>query len=93
MAQELTTHGFALYYYNSKKRGELDFVIEDRDGRVLPIEVKSGKSYKRHSALSSVLDVENYQLEEGLVLCPGNIERSGKVLYLPTYCVSLLKNE
>lgn len=93
VAQELTAHGFALYYYNSKKRGELDFVIEDRDGRVLPIEVKSGKGYKRHSALSSVLDVENYQLEEGLVLCPGNIERSGKVLYLPTYCVSLLKNE
>ena len=41
-AQELTAHGYTLYYYNSKKFGELDFVIE-RGGRVLPIEIKSGK--------------------------------------------------
>lgn len=93
VAQELAAHGFALYYYNNKKRGELDFVVEDRDGRVIPIEVKSGKSYKRHSALSSVLGVENYKLEGGVVLCSGNIERKGKVLYLPVYCASLFKNE
>ena len=42
VAQELKAHGFKLYYYNSKRFGELDFVIE-YNGRVLPIEVKKRK--------------------------------------------------
>ena len=50
-------------YYNSKKFGELDFVIEYK-GKVLPIEVKSGKNYPRHSALSNVMEISNYSIEE-----------------------------
>ena len=42
IAQELFAHGYETYYYNGKKFGELDFVVEP-DGKVLPIEVKSGK--------------------------------------------------
>lgn len=93
VAQELVAHGFELYYYNSKKFGELDFVIEDRDGHVFPIEMKSGKGYKRHHAIANVMDVENYHLKTGYVFCPGNIERVGKILYLPIYLVSLLRND
>lgn len=40
VAQELWAHGFQLYYYNNKRQGELDFVIE-QNGEVLPLEVKS----------------------------------------------------
>ena len=54
VAQELHAHGYPLYYYNSKKKGELDFVVE-HSGRVLPIEVKSGKDYEKHSALDNVM--------------------------------------
>ena len=32
VAQELVAHGLEPYYYNSKKRGELDFVIEHGAG-------------------------------------------------------------
>lgn len=28
VAQELRAHGFDLYYFNNKKQGELDFVME-----------------------------------------------------------------
>ena len=48
------------YYYNNKKRGELDFVIE-LDGKVLPIEVKSGKDYEVHRALSNIMDCKEYE--------------------------------
>ena len=40
-----------LHFFNSKKQGELDFVIA-QNGKVIPIEVKSGKDYERHNALS-----------------------------------------
>lgn len=54
VAQELHAHGYPLYYYNNKKKGELDFVIE-QSGKVLSIEVKSGKDYEKHSALYNVI--------------------------------------
>lgn len=92
-AQELAAHGFDLFYYNSKKYGELDFVVQDRNDRVIPIEVKSGKSYKRHAALNNVMDVENYHLEQGYVLGPCNVEVEGKVVYLPVYMAGLMENE
>ncbi len=59
VAQELVAHGIVPYYYNNKKRGELDFVIE-LEGKVLPIEVKSGKDYETHRALSNIMDCEEY---------------------------------
>ena len=91
-AQELKAHGLTLYYYNSKKFGELDFVIEYR-GRVLPIEIKSGKDYKRHSALSNVMEISNYAIEEAFVFTNYNIEVKGKYIYYPIYMLMFLNDE
>ena len=93
VAQELSSHGFEeLYYYNSKKLGELDFLIQDRDDRVIPLEVKSGKSYKRHRALDNVLAIKEYHLERGYVLGPSNVQTEGKVTYLPIYMTGMFNN-
>ena len=81
-AQELHSHGYYLYYFNSKKQGELDFVIE-HDGQVLPIEIKSGKDYKRHNALSNVMKNEEYAIMEAFVFTTENIEIQGGNIYLP----------
>ena len=88
-AEELTAHGYTLYYYNSKKFGELDFVIEE-DGRILPIEIKSGKDYYRHNAMDNVLNLTDYGIEEGYVFCNGNVETDGKVTYFPIYMLMFL---
>jgi len=89
VAQELKAHGFDLYYYNNKKRGELDFVIE-HEGKSLPIEVKSGKSYERHNALSNIMDCADYDLPEAIVLCNNNLSVKGRVVYAPIYMVAFL---
>lgn len=90
IAQELHAHGYALYYYNNKKRGELDFVIE-HDGQVLPIEVKSGKDYEKHSALDNVMNVAEYGMKEAYVFTNGNVKVDGKVTYFPIYMVMFLQ--
>ena len=92
VAQELKAHGFRLYYYNSKKFGELDFVIEYK-GKVLPIEVKSGKSYQRHSALSNVMEISNYSIEEAFVLSNYNVEVKGNLVYYPIYMIMFIEDE
>lgn len=90
VAQELAAHGHNLYYFKARNVGELDFVIQTSEGRVIPIEVKSGKGYKRHSALTHALSTPNYGIEEAIVLCEGNIEVSNQISYLPVYLAMFL---
>ena len=92
VAQELQAHGFELYYFNSKKQGELDFIIE-KDGHTLPIEVKSGKDYQRHNALSNVMGNPDYGIPRALVFCNENVSTSGNIVYLPIYMVAYLKKK
>ena len=92
VAQELHAHGFSLYYYNSKKFGEIDFVIE-YGGKVLPIEVKSGKSYRRHSALNNVMNIANYSLGEAFVFSGSNVEVKDRVVYYPVYMIMFLEKD
>ncbi len=92
IAQELNAHGYSLRYYNSKKMGELDFVVE-HCGEILPIEVKSGKSYERHSALNQIMSVEEYGIREACVFSNANVMVKGKVVYLPVYMIMFLKGD
>lgn len=92
VAQELHAHGYPLYYYNSKKKGELDFVIE-HSGRVLPIEVKSGKDYEKHSALDNVMATQEYGIREAYVFTNDNVKTDGKLTYFPIYMVMFLQDD
>ena len=92
IAQELKMQSFELYYFNSKKQGELDFVIE-YEGNILPIEVKSGKNYARHNALDNVLSTSRYQIERAIVFCNENIHKKDKIVYMPVYMAGMLKKE
>jgi predicted AAA+ superfamily ATPase len=92
-AQELAAHGYDLRYYASKRIGELDFVIEGKDNQIAALEIKSGKAYKTHAALSNALAVPNYDITSAYVFAETNVEQRGEVLYLPIYLLSALKNE
>ena len=93
VAQELKAHGFALRYFSSKKMGELDFVEERQDGRILAIEVKSGKSFARHAALDHALAVKDYSIDSAVVFAETNVHSDGEVLYLPVFMAGMLSYE
>ena len=92
VAQELTAHGFALRYFASKKVGEIDFIIEKKDGSIFALEVKSGAEYKSHAALNNAMGIREYDISEALVFAETNIEKNPLVVYLPVYLVSMLAN-
>ena len=92
VAQELKAHGFSPRYFNSKKQGEVDFVVE-RGAAVIPIEVKSGKDYERHRAMNNILLDEDYNIDEGMVFYNGNMDESGAVRYFPIYMINFLRKE
>lgn len=87
VAQELAAHGYSLFFSNNKKRGEIDFLIEE-NAEAIPIEVKSGKDYKRHSALNNLVADRN--IEKAYILCNGNTKVDGKMVYLPVYMVMFM---
>ena len=89
VAQELHAHGWDLYYFNSKKQGEIDFILET-DDEIIPLEVKSGKDYERHNALSKLLSIPNYGIRRAIVLCNDNLHVKGNVEYLPVYMIMFL---
>ena len=90
VAQELTAHGLKPYYYNNKKRGEIDFIIET-GGKVLPIEVKSGKDYETHHALSNVMACGEYDIPQAVVFNNDNLKTDGKLVYAPIYMTMFLQ--
>lgn len=92
VAQELVAHGIDVYYYNNKKRGELDFVIE-LAGKVLPIEVKSGKDYEVHRALTNIMDCSEYEIPESIIFNNDNINVRGKYIYAPIYMVMFIEKK
>lgn len=87
VAQELVANGHSLFYYDNKKMGEVDFLIDDFASlSVMPIEVKSGKDYTRHVALSRMVETSDYNVKFGYVLSNnGLIEKRGRIIYLPVY--------
>ncbi len=89
VAQELAAHGRRLFYYDNKKKGEVDYLIDDTENMtVLPVEVKSGKDYKTHSALDSFLATEDYGIHRGVVLSNAReVEVRDGIVYLPIYYV------
>lgn len=92
VAQQLLCNGFELYFCKKKNIGELDFLIE-MDGKVVPIEVKSGKAYRTHKALDHFMNVSDYHIEKAYVFSTGNVEEDGKVTYLPIYMCYLVKEQ
>jgi len=89
VAMELASKSNRLFYYDNRSRGEVDYLIDDfEELSVLPIEVKSGKDYKRHSALSRFVSTPDYHINRGYVLSNSRqIEIKDKIIYLPIYYV------
>lgn len=90
VAQQLTANGLEPYFCKKKNIGELDVLVE-MDGKVVPIEVKSGKAYKAHKSLDNFMKISDYHIEKAYVLSVANMEQEGSVVYLPIYMGYLLK--
>lgn len=87
VAMELANKGLPLYYYDNKRLGEVDYLIDDKSSMsVLPIEVKSGKDYAIHRAMDNIIGIKEYGIRKGYVLSNERaIKMVGKTIYLPIY--------
>ena len=92
-AMELVAHGHQLYYFDSKKVGEVDFLINNYNGlSVLPIEIKSGKDQNNFRAIPKLVNPQgNYKLPLGYVFGNKNIVKNEDgLIFLPIYTIMFL---
>ena len=89
VASELIAHGFTLFYYDNRSKGEVDYLIDDYASlSTVPIEVKSGKDYTVHSALNAFTQNEDYHIQKAFVVSnEREIMVKGKITYLPIYYI------
>lgn len=89
VAQELNAHGYRLFYYDNRQKGEVDFLVDDYYNLTpLPIEVKSGKDYTIHSALNNLLSTKDYNIKSGVVLSNAReVRQVNNITYMPIYYV------
>lgn len=95
VASELIAHGYKLFYYDNRSKGEVDYLIDDYASlSAVPIEVKSGKDYTVRSALNTLVNNEDYHIQKAFVLSnERKIMHKGKIIYLPVYFVMFFQNQ
>ena len=91
-AQQFNKKEFSLYYMNKKKLGEIDFILQ-QGSEVVPVEIKSGNDFKKHSALNSLLAKEGWSVKEAYVFCKENVFTDNSITYLPWYMILFFLQE
>ena len=89
VASELIKHGHHLHYYDHKSRNELDFLIAENNSLTV-LEVKSGSSYKQHTALDNALANQSERISRAIVLSRYLSEKDTIIEYLPLYMTMFL---
>lgn len=94
VAQELKAHGYKLFYYDNRQKGEVDFIVNDYSSTsILPIEVKSGRDYTIHSALNNLLGIKDFNVKKAVVLSnEREVKEEDRILYLPVYSAMFLNS-
>lgn len=85
VASEFVKEGIDVRYWRTKSKAEIDFIIE-KDGHLMPIEIKSDlRKPKLTKSFSSFLD--KYKLSRGLILSEKLFKEKGKIKFRPIFSV------
>ena len=95
VACQLVANDNRLFYYDNRTRGEVDFLIDDYQTlSVVPMEVKSGKDYKRHVAISRFVTNADYGIQFGYVLSNNpTVETTNNIIYCPVYFSTFITSQ
>ena len=92
VAQELSAHGHKLFYYDRRKVGEVDFLVDNYDNlSTLPIEIKSGKESFIYKALPKLVEIDDYHILFGYVLSnKKDVIIKNKIIEMPIYNIMFI---
>ena len=86
VATTLAGNGYELFYWESESKAEVDFIIM-RDGKIIPIEVKSGKNARSYSMNSYI---KKYNPEYAIRVSGRNFGFENGIKSVPLYAAYLM---
>ncbi len=87
IAKTLTENGYSLYYYQSEGKAEVDFIIQDRMGTIIPIEIATKKDSK---AKSLSVFMGKFDVPMGIRITENNFSTKKDVRLIPIYAIFCL---
>ena len=88
ICQCLASSGISPFYWSSPGKAELDFVFQDRQGNIIPLEVKSADNVKSKS-LNRFLEL--YKPEYAVRVSAKNFGFENAIKSIPLYAMYCLK--
>lgn len=88
--QQLVAHSSTPYYWGTTSRSEVEFLATDKQGDVIPIEVKSGANVRANSLMSYR---EKYRPAYVVRMSTRNYGFEGGILSMPLYAACFFARE
>lgn len=89
IAINLLNAGYGLYYYQSDGKAEINFVIQTRAGRIIPVELVN-KNISKSKALT--LFMNKFNIKEAIRITEDNFSVKKGVKYVPVYALFCLSD-
>lgn len=90
IAKTLVEAGYSLYYYQSEGKAEVNFVIQNRMGQIIPIEIAT-KSMSKAKSLS--VFIKKFITQQAYRITENNFSTKKEVRYIPVYAVFCLNDK
>ena len=87
VAKTLVEAGYALYYYQSEGKAEVNFVVQNRMGQIIPIEIAT-KSMSKAKSLSVFM--KKFTVQQAYRITENNFSTKKDIRYIPIYAVFCL---
>lgn len=88
-ANMLNMLGYSLYYYQSDGKSNVTFVVQNKNGKIIPIEVQNMKSLK---AKSLGMFQSKFNIEDSIRISMDNFSKKKNNKVIPCYAVFCLKD-
>lgn len=89
IAKTLAEAGYALYYYQSEGKAEVNFVIQNRMGKIIPIEITT-KTQSKAKSLS--VFIKKFITQQAYRITENNFSTKKEVRYIPVYAAFCLND-
>ena len=89
VANTMINMGYNLYYYQSEGKAEINFIIQNRMGEIIPIEIVNTNLSK---AKALAMFISKYGIKNSIRLTEENFSKKGNIKYIPLYAIFCLKD-
>ena len=89
IAKSLVENGYSLYYYQSEGKAEVNFVVQNRMGQIIPIEITVKTNSK---AKSLAVFMKKYTTPQAFRITENNFATKKGIRYIPVYATFCIDN-